>query len=71
MDIGRLTGLVRIQQNPNRGGLNEQWSAVVSIGGYSKIVYGVPFVLRALRLLFGGFFVCACLVVLGYVLSLI
>ena len=57
--IARILGIITITPNPNRGSINERWSAVVSIGGYHRVVYGVPCAYRFLSLIGGSMFICA------------
>ena len=51
--------------------LSDTPSIVWEFLGYRWVQTGIPGCAVALGLLFGGSFVCACLVVLGYVVSLI
>ena len=71
MELSRILGISRIDPAANRGGLSEQWSAVITVVGYSKIVYGVPFVLSLLGAILATCFVCGALTVLVRVVSLI
>ena len=66
--IARLLGIIIITPNPNRGSINERWSAVVSIGAYHRIVYGVPCAYRLLSLIGGSMFICALVVILKWLL---
>jgi hypothetical protein len=71
MELSRILGIARIDPAANRGGLSEQWSAVITIAGYSKIVYGVPFVLSAMAAILATCFACGLVGVLIRLVGLI